>query len=142
MPKRKAKAVWEGNLTAGTGRISLESGLFKGPYSFGSRFRSGAGTNPEELIAAAHAGCFSMALSAILTEAGYEVKTIETSATVRIEEIDGSFEIDEIVLTTEAGVNGVDYETFLDYANKAKEGCPVSKALKAVKNIRLEAKLL
>lgn len=142
MPKRSAKAVWEGNLTNGTGRISLESGLFKGPYSFGSRFRSNAGTNPEEMIAGAHAGCFSMALSAMLSEDGYIVQSIETSAAVYIEEDDGDFEITRIELKTDAKIHDIDNKTFVEYANKAKNGCPVSKALVAVKTIELEAKLI
>ncbi len=142
MAKRSARAVWEGNLQKGTGRISLESGLFKGPYSFGSRFKSAAGTNPEELIAAAHAGCFSMALSGMLSEDGYVVDNIDTTASVRIEETDGGFEITEIVLDTAAKINGITSDMFGDYAKRAKEGCPVSKALKAVKTIRLNARLL
>jgi lipoyl-dependent peroxiredoxin len=142
MAKRSARAVWEGNLQKGTGRISLESGLFKGPYSFGSRFKSAAGTNPEELIAAAHAGCFSMALSGMLSEDGYVVENIDTTASVKIEEQEGGFEITEIVLDTAAKINGITGEMFVDYADKAKEGCPVSKALKAVKTVRLNARLL
>ena len=142
MPKRSAKAVWEGNLSSGTGRISLESGLFKGPYSFGSRFKSNAGTNPEEMIAGAHAACFSMALSAMLSEDGYVVQSIETSAVVYIEEIDGDFEITRIELKTNAKIQGIDNKTFVEYANKAKSGCPVSKALAAVKTIKLDAKLI
>ncbi len=141
MPKRSARAIWEGNLSKGTGRISLESGLFKGPYSFGSRFKSNAGTNPEELIAAAHAGCFSMALSGMLSEEGYSVLTIDTSASISIEQVGEGFEITGIVLKTEAIVKDITEKKFLDIASKAKEGCPVSKALKAVP-ISLEAKLL
>lgn len=141
MPKRSARALWEGNLIKGTGRLSLESGLFKGPYSFGSRFKSNAGTNPEELIAAAHAGCFSMALSGMLSDAGYTVLSIETNASVSIDQVDSGFEITGILLRTEAEVQDIDEKTFLDYAGKAKEGCPVSKALKAVP-VLLEAKLL
>lgn len=141
MPKRSAKALWEGNLIKGTGRISLESGLFKGPYSFGSRFKSNAGTNPEELIAAAHAGCFSMALSGMLSDAGFSVVSIETNASVTIEQVDNDFEITGILLKTDAKVQDIDDKTFLEYANKAKAGCPVSKALRAVP-VALEAKLL
>ena len=141
MPKRSARAVWEGNLIKGTGRLSLESGLFKGPYSFGSRFKSNAGTNPEELIAAAHAGCFSMALSGMLSDAGYTVLNIETNASVSIDQVDSDFEITGILLKTEAKVQDIDEKTFLEYAAKAKAGCPVSKALRAVP-VLLEAKLL
>ncbi len=142
MSKRSARAIWEGNLVKGTGTISLESGLFKGSYSFGSRFKTGAGTNPEELIAGAHAGCFSMALSGILSDDGYLVDSIDTVAVVKIEEVNGGFEITQIDLKTEAKIQKIDEKTFLEYANKAKEGCPVSKALKAVKTINLEAKLI
>jgi osmotically inducible protein OsmC len=142
MPKRSARAVWEGNLAKGTGRVSLESGLFRGPYSFGSRFRTGAGTNPEELIAAAHAACFSMALSALLSEDGYAVESIDTSASVNIEEVEGSYEITSINLQTEAKVSDIDSKTFKEYAEKAKNGCPVSKALRAVRKIELEARLI
>jgi lipoyl-dependent peroxiredoxin len=142
MPKRSARAVWEGNLAKGTGRVSLESGLFRGPYSFGSRFKTSAGTNPEELIAAAHAACFSMALSALLSEDGYLVESIDTSAAVNIEDVGGSYEITSINLQTEAKVTGIDSQTFREYAEKAKIGCPVSKALRAVGKIELEAKLI
>jgi lipoyl-dependent peroxiredoxin len=142
MPKRSARAVWEGSLARGTGRVSLESGLFKGPYSFGSRFRTNAGTNPEELIAAAHAACFSMALSSLLSEDGYQVVSIDTSASVTIEDTEDGPEITAINLQTEAKVEGMEDTAFREYAEKAKAGCPVSKALRAVRKIELEAKLI
>jgi lipoyl-dependent peroxiredoxin len=142
MPKRSARAVWEGNLAKGTGRVALESGLFKGPYSFGSRFKTSAGTNPEELLAAAQSACFSMALTAMLSEDGYPVESIDTTAAVTIEEVDGNNEITTINIKTEAKVGNIDSATFKEYAEKAKNGCPVSRALRAVKKTELEARLI
>ncbi len=142
MPKRSAQAVWEGNLLNGTGKVSVESGLFKGPYSFNSRFKTGAGTNPEELIAAAHAGCFSMALSGILTDNGFKVESIETSANVFVEPVEDGFEITRIDLETKGEVLDITKDKFAELAMLAKVGCPVSKALKAVKTINLKAELL
>jgi osmotically inducible protein OsmC len=141
MPTRNAKAQWKGTIKDGEGSLSLESG-WEGPYSFATRFQDEEGTNPEELIGAAHAGCLSMALSGELTEAGYEPESIETSADVTIEEVDGGFEITTIALTTEARVPGIDAEEFDRLAAGAAENCPVSKALSAVKEIRFEATLL
>ena len=141
MPVRKASAVWEGDIRGGSGKVSLGSGAFEGPYSFGSRFEEGAGTNPEELIGAAHAGCFSMALSGGLGRGGHTPKRIATSAKVHIEKVGEGFSITRIELDCEAEVPGIDEATFLDFANKAKEGCPVSKAL-AGTQISLNAKLV
>lgn len=141
MPVRKASAVWEGDIRGGNGKVSLGSGAFEGRYSFGSRFEEGAGTNPEELIGAAHAGCFSMALSGGLGRGGHTPKRISTTAKVHIEKVGEGFSITRIELDCEAEVPGIDEATFLDFANKAKEGCPVSKAL-AGTQISLNAKLV
>jgi osmotically inducible protein OsmC len=141
MPVRKASAVWEGDIRGGNGKVSLGSGAFEGRYSFGSRFEEAAGTNPEELIGAAHAGCFSMALSGGLGRGGHTPKRIATTAKVHIEKVGEGFSITRIELDTEAEVPGIDDATFQDFARKAKEGCPVSKAL-AGTEITLNAKLV
>jgi osmotically inducible protein OsmC len=141
MPVRKADAVWEGDIRGGNGKVSLGSGAFEGRYSFGSRFEEGAGTNPEELIGAAHAGCFSMALSGGLGRGGHTPKRIATTAKVHIEKVGEGFSITRIELDTQAEVPGIDDATFQEFANKAKEGCPVSKAL-AGTQITLNAKLV
>jgi len=141
MPVRKASAVWEGDIRGGNGKVSLGSGAFEGRYSFGSRFEEAAGTNPEELIGAAHAGCFSMALSGGLGRAGHPPKRIATTAKVHIEKVGEGFSITRIELDCEAEVPGLDDATFQNLANKAKEGCPVSKAL-AGTQITLTAKLV
>jgi osmotically inducible protein OsmC len=122
--------------------MKLESGSFDGQYSFGTRFEEGKGSNPEELIAAAHAGCFSMAFSAGLEKAGFKPTRVSTNAAVKIENTGSGFGITRIDLTTEAEVPGIDEAKFQQLANEAKEGCPVSKALKAVGDIRLTAKLV
>jgi osmotically inducible protein OsmC len=141
MPKRKASARWEGSLQEGNGTMRLATGSYEGPYSFQSRFEEGDGTNPEELIAAAHAGCFSMALSLVLGHAGYEPEGIDTDATVQIDKVGDGFKITRIVLNTRARVPGIDEEEFQKHAEAAKEGCPVSQALGAVETIDLEAQL-
>ncbi|MEA2560352.1 MAG: lipoyl-dependent peroxiredoxin [Acidobacteriota bacterium] len=141
MPVRKADAVWEGDIRGGNGKVSLGSGAFEGRYSFGSRFEEGAGTNPEELIGAAHAGCFSMALSGGLGRGGHTPKRIATTAKVHIEKVGEGFSITRIELDTQAEVPGIDDATFQEFAKKAKEGCPVSKAL-AGTEITLNAKLV
>lgn len=140
MPKRTAQARWDGKLKSGEGRIKFGSGAFEGRYSFGSRFEDAAGTNPEELIAAAHAGCFSMALSNLLEQAGHDPKQIQTTAEVNLRLTDEGPAISEIVLSTKAVVPGIDRQTFLQQAENAKANCPVSKAL-AGTTIRLEAQL-
>jgi lipoyl-dependent peroxiredoxin len=141
MPSRKAEAQWEGNLTEGNGRLKLGSGAFDGPYSFKSRFEEGqSATNPEELIGAAHAGCFTMALAAQLTRAGQPPTRIHTTAQVKLEKVGEAFSITKIDLQTEAEVPGVDDATFQRYANDAKQNCPVSKALSGTE-ISLTAKL-
>jgi osmotically inducible protein OsmC len=136
MPARKANARWEGNLKEGRGTMAFGSGAFEGQYSYRSRFEEGEGTNPEELIAAAHAGCYSMALSADLAEAGHTPESVETEATVQL----GSEGISGIHLATRARVPGIDEEEFQSVAEAAKAGCPVSKALAAV-DITLDATL-
>ncbi|MEJ2215318.1 MAG: OsmC family protein [Gemmatimonadota bacterium] len=141
MPVRSADAVWDGTLRDGKGTMKFGSGAFEGQYSFASRFEEGTGTNPEELIGAAHAGCFSMALSAELTKAGIEPKRIETKAQVHLNKGEQGFSIEVIELSTRADVPGIDQETFLGYAEQAKKGCPVSRALGGVE-IRLNAVLL
>lgn len=129
MPVRSASAVWKGDLKGGGGTMKLESGAYEGKYSFGSRFEEDPGTNPEELIAAAHAGCFSMALSAALGRAGFSPVSVATSARATLEITDEGPTITKIELTTEAEVPEIDNETFQEHAAGAKAGCPVSKAL-------------
>ncbi len=138
---RSSKAQWTGSLKAGTGTVALGSGAYEGQYSFASRFESGTGTNPEELIAAAHAGCFSMALSAGLGKAGITATRVSTEARVHLEKVGEGFAITKIDLVTEAVVPGIDEATFREQAEGAKKGCPVSKALGAVE-ITLDAKLV
>ena len=129
MPQRSSDASWSGNLKDGSGEMSLGSGAYSGAFSFASRFEDGDGTNPEELIAAAHAGCFSMAFSNALDEAGYDPENVSTTATVNLDlEGDGP-EIDRIDLDAEASVPGINEDEFLEIANDAKENCPVSKVL-------------
>lgn len=141
MPVRDASAVWEGNIAQGEGTVSLGSGAFTGKYSVPSRFENGAGTNPEELIGAAHAGCFSMALSGVLSRAGLRPKKIETKAKVHIEKVGEGWQITKIELHTQASVPGIDEATFIEHAEGAKKGCAVSKALTGT-NISLTARLL
>lgn len=137
---RAGSAHWQGNIKEGKGDISTQSGaLEKYPYGFSSRFEGKKGTNPEELLGAAHAACFTMALSLILGEAGLTAEHLETQARVTLEKIDDSYAITAIHLTLNAQVPGTDEENFLALANKAKINCPVSKVLKA--DISLDAKL-
>jgi osmotically inducible protein OsmC len=141
MPARSANARWEGGLKDGKGNMRLGGGAFEGQYSFSSRFEEGVGTNPEELIAAAHAGCFSMALSAGLERGGHNPNSVETEAKVHLSPKDGGgFRISRIDLITTADVPGIDEDAFQQAAQAAKEGCPVSGALSAVE-ITLDAKL-
>ena len=140
MPIRKANAVWEGSLKEGQGKVALGSGAFEGRYSFGSRFEEAGGTNPEELIGAAHAGCFSMALSAGLGRAGFTPTRVATSAKVHLEKVGEGFKITRIELDNESVVPGIDEAAFQEQARKAKEGCPVSQALGGVE-ITLNARL-
>ena len=133
MATRTAEAQWDGNFRDGSGRLRVGSGAFeRQPYSARSRFEEGDGTNPEELIGAAHAGCFSMALSLILQKAGHDPRQIRTDAKVHIEKVGEGFEITRIELLTEADVPGLDEAEFGQHAQAAKDTCPVSKALQAV----------
>jgi osmotically inducible protein OsmC len=142
MPTRKAEAEWNGNLAEGSGRLKVVSGAFEGPYSFKSRFEEGeSATNPEELLGAAHAGCFTMALTAQLSRAHITPTRIHTTANVKLEKVGESFSITEIALDTEADVPGIDNEAFQKYALDAKQNCPLSKAL-ASTDIKLTARLL
>jgi lipoyl-dependent peroxiredoxin len=142
MPKRTADARWEGTLQEGQGTMRMASGSYEGPYTFQSRFQEGDGTNPEELIAAAHAGCFSMALSGDLGRAGHEPESVETTATVHIEPVEQGFGITRIELDSRARVAGIDEDEFQRIAEGAKENCPVSKALGGVDSIELNAELV
>src|SRR5947209_2407290 len=138
--RRKASAVWTGGLKDGSGKISTDSGILSDTqYSFSTRFEDGTGTNPEELIAAAHAGCFSMALSGQLGNAGLTAESITTTATVRLEKTDAGFAITSVHLEVRAKVPGADQQVFETAANNAKAGCPVSKVLKA--DITMDASL-
>ncbi|HEV3376699.1 MAG TPA: OsmC family protein [Thermoleophilaceae bacterium] len=142
MPKRRADARWDGSLQDGNGTMRMASGAYEGPYSFQSRFQEGDGTNPEELIAAAHAGCFSMALSGELGRAGHTAESVETNATVHLDKVGEGFGITRIELDTRARVPGVSEDEFQRAAEAAKEGCPVSQALGAVESIELRASLV
>ena len=141
MPTRNAEAVWNGSLMEGKGTMSVGSKAFSGAYDWRGRSGDGAGTNPEELLGAAHAGCFSMALSHQLAQAGHPPTRVHTTAKVTFEKQAEGFAITRIDLATEAQVPGIDDATFQKMANGAKEGCPVSKALKATP-IHLTAKLV
>ncbi len=141
MATRNGSAIWEGTLKGGKGTMKLGSGAYEGPYSFSSRFEEGSGTNPEELIGAAEAGCFSMALSSNLEKAGFPAKRISTKATVKLEMVDGGPKITTIDLETEAEVPGIDSAKFQETAEATKKGCPVSKALTGTQ-INLKAKLV
>jgi osmotically inducible protein OsmC len=141
MPTRTSSARWQGSLKDGAGTMALGSGAFEGPFSFRSRFEEGAGTNPEELIAAAHAGCFSMAFSNILSQAGHVPTSVDTRANVHLEKTDAGFGITRIDLVTRGDVPGVDEAEFQKLAEQAKANCPVSKALSAVE-ITLDATLV
>ncbi len=140
MAVRKANAIWEGSLKEGTGTMKLGSGAFEGKYSFSTRFEEEPGTNPDELIGAAHAGCFSMAFSGALGRAGFEPTRIETNARVHLEKQEAGFRITRIELNMVAEVPGIDQATFLELAEGAKQNCPVSQALAGVQ-IELNAEL-
>ena len=140
--ERSASAIWHGDLKQGTGSLTTQSHVLNNtPYSFHTRFEDGAGTNPEELIAAAHAGCFTMALSSQLTSAGHPPATLETSAIVTLETTDAGPTVTKIHLTTNATIPGIEKTMFDELAKKAKEGCPISRLLKAAE-ITLDATLL
>ncbi|MGE5173606.1 MAG: OsmC family protein [Betaproteobacteria bacterium] len=138
---RTSEAIWEGNIKKGKGSVRLGSGNFEGSYSFGSRFEHASGTNPEELIGAAHAGCFNMALTIALEQAGYYADHIHTIAKVSIDKVGEGYRIKTIELETEGRVPGCDEKTFSDKAEQAKKNCPVSMALTGV-DIKLRSKLV
>ena len=140
--KRKGMAVWHGSLREGDGTVSVESAAIRDePYAFGTRFENKPGTNPEELIAAAHAGCYSMAIANVLAENGYEVEGIETTATVFLAKEEGGFRIHKSALEVRGRVPEIDEETFKELAEKADKGCPVSNLLRPGLDIELEAML-
>ncbi len=142
MSKHNANAVWQGNLARGKGVYTLKSNEYKGEFSFTSRFEDDKkSSSPEELIAAAHASCFSMAFSHLLDQSGYKPEKVETDAEVTLSKVEGSFAITEIVLKTKGHISGIEEEKFTELASKAKENCPVSKALKGT-NIKLKAELM
>lgn len=141
MPVSNSSATWEGSLTEGKGTMVVGNGRYTGPFTRASRFADGEGTNPEELIGAAHAGCYSMFLSAILSADDHVPNYVNTSAKVHIGQVDGAPTIHTIELAVEADIPGIDDATFQEYAAKAKAGCPVSKALASVGNIQLTATL-
>ena len=141
MAARKATAHWDGSIREGGGKVRLGSGAFEAPYSFSSRFEDGAGTNPEELLGAAHAGCFTMALSLILSEGGNPPEALDTEATVHIVRDGEGFTINRIDLVTRGRVPGIDDAGFQEAAATAKAVCPLSKALASVGEITLEASL-
>ncbi|MFW6190125.1 MAG: OsmC family protein [Candidatus Bipolaricaulota bacterium] len=140
MKVRSSEAEWNGNLVDGNGKMKLGSGAFEGEYSFASRFEEGSGTNPEELVGAAHSGCFSMALSNILEEEGYSPERIETEARVSLDQVGGDYKITGIELITRGSVPDITEEAFVEKAELAKDNCPVSIAL-AGTDIALEASL-
>jgi osmotically inducible protein OsmC len=139
MAVRSSEATWKGTLREGSGTMKLASGAYEGAYTYASRFEEGKGTNPEELIGAAHAGCFSQFLAALLTKAEFSPNSIHTTATVHLGE---GPTITKIELITEAEVPGINGDQFAELANQAKANCPVSKALSAVEEITLDAKLV
>jgi len=141
MPIRTADARWEGNLTEGTGTVRTGKGGLSGNYSFKSRFEEGEGTNPEELIAAAHAGCFSMAFSKGLADAGFTPTSVETVAMVHLDKTDAGMTVTRIVLETVGNVPGVDAADFQKIAEGAKENCPISRLLSPGAEITLNATL-
>lgn len=140
MPVRTAQAVWEGTSREGKGRIRAEGGGFEGPYSYGSRFEEGKGTNPEELLAAAHAACFAMALSSRLTKAGHPPQRVQAQSHVTIDKVEGDWAVTGIRLEVDATVPGASSADFTRLAEDAKVNCPISRALRAVP-ITLEARL-
>lgn len=139
MAVNKSEAVWRGTLKEGSGTMTVGDGYYEGPYTYASRFETGAGTNPEQLIGAAHAGCYSMFLSALLTNNGFKPIQVHTTATVHL---GAGPTINKIELDTEAQVPGIDEAKFNELAEQAKTGCPVSKALAAVGDITLNARLV
>lgn len=141
MATSNAVAVWEGKLKDGKGSFKAQSGVFSGSFSFGTRFEGKKGSNPEELLAAAHAGCFSMALSAALEKAGHPPTRIETRAAVSIETVDGASKVTRSALDVRGKVEGIDAATFMQVAETAKKNCPLSKAIQGNVDITMQAKL-
>ena len=141
MATRNASAQWQGNLKEGDGRMALGSGAWEGPFTFKSRFEEGQGTNPEELIGAALAGCFTMQVSHMLSEAGHVPDSVETQAKVQIRNVDGNPTIAQIDLVTHAKVPGLDDDTFQQTAQATREQCIISRALAGVGNITVDATL-
>jgi len=141
MATRNGSARWEGDLKGGSGQLTVGDGAWRGDYSFASRFEEGEGTNPEELLAAAHAACFSMALSNMLAEHGHEPRSVETTARVHLRNVDGAPTIQRIDLETVGDVPSIDEDHFREHAEEAKAGCPVSRALAAVQEVELTARL-
>jgi osmotically inducible protein OsmC len=141
MATRNGSAEWRGDLNGGSGTVKVGDGVFEGNYSFSSRFEEGEGTNPEEMIAAAHASCFAMALSLVLTEADHPPESIKAEARVHLRIVDELPTLAKIDLDVEGSVPGIDEDAFRAYAEKAKQGCPVSRALAGVPEIALDARL-
>jgi lipoyl-dependent peroxiredoxin len=141
MATRDGSAEWQGDLRSGSGELTVGEGAWRGDYSFASRFEEGAGTNPEELLAAAHAACFSMALAGILTEHGHEPRSVRTRARVHLRNVDGQPTIQQIDLETQGDVAEIDEDHFREHAEEAKAGCPVSRALAGVEQVELTARL-
>jgi osmotically inducible protein OsmC len=141
MATRNGSAEWKGDLKGGSGTVRVGDGVFEGSYSFTSRFEDGEGTNPEELVAAAHAACFSMALSLVLGEEGHSPESLRAQARAQLRNVDGLPTIARIDLEVAGSVPGIDEEAFRSYAEKAKEGCVVSRALAGVPEIGLSARL-
>jgi osmotically inducible protein OsmC len=141
MATRNGSAEWRGDLKGGSGSVTVGDGIFEGQYSFSSRFEEGEGTSPEELVGAAHASCFAMALSLLLSEEGHPPNSVRARAKVHLRNVDGLPTIAQIELEVEGSVPGIDEDAFRSYAEKAKEGCPVSRALAGVPEIELTARL-
>jgi osmotically inducible protein OsmC len=141
MATRNGSAEWKGDLKGGSGTVRVGEGVFEGPYSFASRFEEGEGTNPEELLAAAHSGCFAMALSLIIGEEGHTPESLRARAKVQLRNIDGVPTIARIDLEVEGSVPGINEDAFRSYAEKAKAGCVVSRALAGVPEVELSARL-
>jgi osmotically inducible protein OsmC len=142
MTARNGSAEWNGSIESGSGSVTVGEGVFEGPYSYESRFAEGAGTNPEQLIAAAHAACFTMALSSVLGAAGHVPESLRTNARVQLRNIDGAPTLTRIDLDTEGHVPGIDDQQFQRQAEEAKANCPVSRALTGIPEIALSAKLV
>ena len=142
MAVRNGSAEWRGDLQSGGGTVSVGDGVFEGQYSFASRFEEGTGTNPEQLIAAAHAACFSMALANILTQDGHVPESVSTRANIQLRNVDGAPTLTRVDLETEGRVPGIDQGEFEQYADQAKQGCPVSRALAGIPEIALSATLV